>query len=231
MTPSILTLLFGLAGILASVLIVAPLARLLPKAVMQEWEDHMADGLDVRANPVPVADFVLSRSLQSLLLLASACLCLMASAYGGSLIDAAYFSFYFLGLLLLVAINLKHQLLLDMPVYILMWVGLLRGVGTEHLPGYVLGAVAGYLVPRLLNTFVRIKSGKDVMGNGDMKTFAMAGAWFGLASLPLLFAAFFVSGFVFSICVAARGIKGNVPTGFMHLAGSLSCFLWPVLQH
>ena len=60
-----------------------------------------------------------------------------------------------------------------------------------------------------------------------MKALAMAGAWFGLAALPILLGAFLVSAVAYAILanLIRRG-SGVVPTGPAHLAASLVFLLY-----
>ena len=70
-----------------------------------------------------------------------------------------------------------------------------------------------------------------IVNNGDIKTFAMAGAWFGLAALPTLFAVF-----VFSITVHGALVQWKkratrlLPSGPAHMLASLACMLYSQMR-
>jgi leader peptidase (prepilin peptidase)/N-methyltransferase len=54
------------------------------------------------------------------------------------------------------------------------------------LPDAVIGAVAGYLSLWLVFHLFKLITGKEGMGYGDFKLFALFGAWLGWQSLPLI---------------------------------------------
>jgi leader peptidase (prepilin peptidase)/N-methyltransferase len=54
----------------------------------------------------------------------------------------------------------------------------------ERLADHAAGAVAGYLLFRILNIAYRRLRGRDGLGEGDAKLLAAAGAWTGLLALP-----------------------------------------------
>jgi len=91
-------------------------------------------------------------------------------------------------LVALAFIDIDHQLLPDAMVLPFLWVGLLLNLLNvfTSLPDAVLGAVAGYLsLWSVFHTF-KLITGKEGMGYGDFKLFALFGAWLGWQSLPLI---------------------------------------------
>lgn len=86
------------------------------------------------------------------------------------------------GLLALSLIDLEHQLLPDVLVLPLLWLGLIVNSVElfTSLTSAVWGAVGGYLVLWLLRGVSKLFSDTEGMGQGDLKLLAMLGAW-GLA--------------------------------------------------
>ena len=91
------------------------------------------------------------------------------------------------GLLAMSLIDADHQLLPDVLVMPLLWLGLIvNGLGLlTTLPDALLGAVIGYM--SLWSVFWLFKwvTGKDGMGHGDFKLLALLGAWGGWQILPM----------------------------------------------
>ncbi|MGY2293111.1 prepilin peptidase [Pseudomonas sp. SDO528_S397] len=91
------------------------------------------------------------------------------------------------GLLAMSLIDIDHQLLPDVLVLPLLWLGLIlnsAGLYTE-LPDALWGAVVGYLSLWSLFWLFKLVTGKDGMGYGDFKLLAMLGAWGGWQLLPM----------------------------------------------
>jgi leader peptidase (prepilin peptidase)/N-methyltransferase len=91
-------------------------------------------------------------------------------------------------LIALAFIDIDHQLLPDVIVLPFLWIGLLVNLsGTfASLPNAVIGAIAGYLSLWLVFHAFKLLTGKEGMGYGDFKLFALFGAWLGWQSLPLI---------------------------------------------
>lgn len=91
-------------------------------------------------------------------------------------------------LLALSVIDLRTRLLPDDITLPLLWFGLLLntgGVFTDPVSS-VTGAAAGYLSLWLIYHGFRLLTGKEGMGYGDFKLFAVFGAWLGWQQLPLI---------------------------------------------
>lgn len=83
-------------------------------------------------------------------------------------------------------IDIKLQLLPDVLILPLIWLGLmlnLNGWFTD-IESAVYGAVAGYLLLWFIFHFFLLITGKEGMGYGDFKLFALFGAWLGWQFLP-----------------------------------------------
>jgi leader peptidase (prepilin peptidase)/N-methyltransferase len=86
----------------------------------------------------------------------------------------------------LTLIDYDEQLLPDAITLPLVWLGLLLSL--DHLfsgpVGAIAGAAAGYLSLWSLYHLFRLLTGKEGMGYGDFKLFAVFGAWLGWQYLP-----------------------------------------------
>lgn len=94
-------------------------------------------------------------------------------------------------LIALFFIDLETGYLPDAITLPLLWAGLLvnlalagpglaQGQAFVRIDDAILGAVVGYMAPWCLNAAYRYARGHDGFGGGDMKMFAMLGAWMGL---------------------------------------------------
>lgn len=91
------------------------------------------------------------------------------------------------GLLAASLVDADHQILPDVIVLPLLWVGLLVNQFElfSSLSDAVWGAAAGYMSLWLVFQIFRLITGKEGMGFGDFKLLAMLGAWGGWQILPL----------------------------------------------
>ncbi len=225
MTPLNLIVLFTVAGALGSFLVLMPLARLIPLSMTKEWHDAMIDEGHQPAQPLVETDFNFSVGQKLGFSLLGGLIAYMTASIYPSPVDALALCGYLLGVLLLVAINLKHQLLPDQIVLTLLWLGLLRAAGCEHLAAHVLGAAACYAGPFLVLGLVKLVTGKQILGGGDLKALAMAGAWFGITKLPLIFIVFIGTVILMMVIEAILKRKSPLGTGWAHLLTSMVCVL------
>jgi hypothetical protein len=75
-------------------------------------------------------------------------------------------------------------------------------------------------------------TGREIVGYGDMKTFAMTGAWFGIDAMPTVFFTFLI---YFPLTYLPMKYlestkkqylpSGYVPSGIAHLVASLICIM------
>jgi len=91
------------------------------------------------------------------------------------------------GLLAMSLIDADHQLLPDVLVMPLLWLGLIvNGFGLlTTLPEALWGAVIGYMSLWSVFWLFKLVTGKDGMGHGDFKLLALLGAWGGWQILPM----------------------------------------------
>jgi leader peptidase (prepilin peptidase)/N-methyltransferase len=90
----------------------------------------------------------------------------------------------------------------------------LYGVFTD-IHSAVIGAVAGYLSLWLVYHGFRLLTGKEGMGFGDFKLFALFGAWLGWQVLPVVILLASLVGAVVGVAsIAALGRDRNLPIPF-----------------
>ena len=121
-----------------------------------------------------------------LLELVAGLLAVAAVAGTDSLLEAGAWAALGWGLLTLAVIDWQTQLLPDLIVHPLLWLGLLVNITGQFAPLHeaVLGAVAGYLSFWILAHLFRALRKQDGLGGGDLKMFALCGAWIGWTGLP-----------------------------------------------
>jgi leader peptidase (prepilin peptidase) / N-methyltransferase len=135
-------------------------------------------------------------------------------------------------LLILVLIDLEHQLLPDVVTL----PGTLLGIAAAFLPGWpvspleaVASALGGYLAFALLAWIWRRYRGIEALGEGDWKMAAMLGAFLGWERLLLTLVIASAAGSVVGILLIVfgrRGWQSRLPLGsFLGAAGILVLFL------
>jgi hypothetical protein len=131
---------------------------------------------------------------------------------------------YLISLLLLAAINVKSALLPDVVVHPTLWAGLIYHALNGNPANNIYGAALGFLVPYVLYVVVRAAKRVEVIGFGDLKTFALAGAWFGMEAIPYVMGGFLVGliGYAIASRTLARGAHGILPSGPAHLFASIA---------
>ncbi|WP_085584234.1 MULTISPECIES: A24 family peptidase [unclassified Pseudomonas] len=135
------------------------------------------------------------------------------------------------GLLAMSLIDTEHQLLPDVLVLPLLWLGLIAnsfGVFTT-LHDALWGAVAGYLSLWSVFWLFKLLTGKDGIGHGDFKLLAMLGAWGGWQILPLTILLSSLVGAVIGIILLRlrdRNASTPIPFGpYLAIAGWIA-MLW-----
>ncbi|MGE5625195.1 MAG: prepilin peptidase [Bacillota bacterium] len=135
------------------------------------------------------------------------------------------------GLVALAGIDVEKQLLPDRITLPLLWLGLLfnlRHLFTD-LPSAVIGAAAGYLSLWTVYHVFKLATGKEGMGFGDFKLYALLGAWMGWQALPVII--MLAAGVGAATGLALIGLKRHaqgtpIPFGpFLAAAGWVS-LLW-----
>ncbi|SDX51363.1 prepilin peptidase [Pseudomonas salomonii] len=135
------------------------------------------------------------------------------------------------GLLAMSLIDVDHQLLPDVLVLPLLWLGLILNSGglLVTLPDALWGAVIGYISLWAVFWVFKVITGKDGMGYGDFKLLALLGAWGGWQILPMtLLIASLLGVFAGLILMRLRKSQASVPMPFgpcLAIAGWIA-LLW-----
>lgn len=180
-----------LVGLLAGLPVSAVVVRL-PYVVERQWLLDASETLSIARNPDGPAQLGSAWrpdhfSLRvGLTMLAMGLLAGWAGLHYGVGPAALAAMVLVAGLLTLSLIDLDHQLLPDVLVLPLLWLGLIVNSVElfTSLTSAVWGAVGGYLVLWLLRGVSTLFSDTEGMGQGDLKLLAMLGAWGGWQILP-----------------------------------------------
>ena len=144
------------------------------------------------------------------------------------------------GLLAICLIDAEHQIVPDVLVLPLLWMGLLLNSFDTFtsLSQAVWGAALGYASLWSIFWIFKLLTGKDGMGYGDFKLLAMLGAWGGIALLPLTIVLSSLMGAIAGLSLLAlRRAKTSTPIPFApYLAiagwigllwgGQITAFYW-----
>ena len=135
------------------------------------------------------------------------------------------------GLLGICLIDLKHQIVPDVLVLPLMWLGLLLNTFETFtgLTQAVWGSALGYLSLWSIFWLFKLLTGKDGMGYGDFKLLALLGAWGGMAIVPLTIVLSSLLGALVGLALLAmRRAQASTPIPFapyLAIAGWIA-LLW-----
>ena len=135
------------------------------------------------------------------------------------------------GLISLTLIDLDHMLLPDQIVMPLLWLGLLVNINGTFitLSDAVIGAAVGYMSLFSVFWLFKLLTGKEGMGHGDFKLFALFGAWIGWQLLPVLILMASVVGAIVGISLMIfknHQREQAIPFGpYLAVAGWIT-FLW-----
>ncbi len=135
------------------------------------------------------------------------------------------------GLIALAFIDLDTQLLPDNITLPLLWLGLLISlahwfVGPSEA---ILGAALAYLFLWTVYQLFKLATGREGMGYGDFKLFAVFGAWLGWQALPLILILSSVVGAVIGMILLARSGRDRhtpLPFGPYLAAAGWIALLW-----
>ena len=134
-------------------------------------------------------------------------------------------------LISLTMIDFDHMLLPDQITLPLIWLGLLLNINGTFTPltDAVIGAVVGYMSLFSVFWLFKILTGKEGMGFGDFKLFAVFGAWLGWQLLPLLILMASVVGAIVGIALLLfkkHNKEQGIPFGpYLAIAGWIT-LLW-----
>ena len=120
-------------------------------------------------------------------------------------------------LVALTFIDIDKMLLPDNIVLPMLWLGLILNLDSlfVDLNSAITGAAIGYLSLWSLFWLFKLATGKEGMGYGDFKLFALFGAWFGWQALPAIILLSSIAGAIIGITILAiRGQDKNIPIPF-----------------
>lgn len=135
------------------------------------------------------------------------------------------------GLIILSAIDYDSQLLPDIIVLPLLWLGLGLSLFTvfTNSQASIIGAMAGYLLLWLVYYSFKLVTGKEGMGHGDFKLLAMLGAWLGWQYLGLIILLSSLAGTILGMTLIALNKQDRatpMPFGpYLSVAGWIA-LLW-----
>jgi leader peptidase (prepilin peptidase) / N-methyltransferase len=163
--------------------------------------------------------------------LASGIICAVVAWHFGFGWQAAAVMVLSWGLLAMSLIDADHQLLPDVLVLPLLWLGLIVNAFSllTTLPDALWGAVIGYMSLWTVFWLFKLITGKEGMGYGDFKLLALLGAWGGWQILPLtLLISSLMGVFVGLILIRLRKTQASTPMPFgpyLAIAGWIA-LLW-----
>jgi leader peptidase (prepilin peptidase)/N-methyltransferase len=134
-------------------------------------------------------------------------------------------------LIALAVIDLRTTLLPDSITLPLLWLGLVLNLGALYTDtaSSLIGAVAGYMSLWLVYHAFRLLTGKEGMGFGDFKLFALIGAWLGWQLLPLVILLSSLVGAIVGISLIlfqGRDRAQPIPFGPYLAAAGFIALLW-----
>lgn len=154
----------------------------------------------------------------------------VASQYGANLQTLALLIFLW-SLISLSLIDFDTKLLPDDITLPIMWLGLVISffdfslVSTSNA---LIGAIAGYLSLWTVFQLFKLVTGKEGMGYGDFKLFALLGAWLGWEMLPAIIMLASLAGAIIGISLQLFLKKDRsipIPFGpYLSIAGLLALF-------
>lgn len=135
------------------------------------------------------------------------------------------------GLLSMSLIDADHQILPDVLVLPLLWLGLILNSFSlfTSLSDALWGAVIGYMSLWSIFWLFKLITGKEGMGYGDFKLLALIGAWGGWQVLPLTILLSSVLGAVIGIIILRlqrNGYSNPIPFGPYLAAAGWVALIW-----
>ena len=134
-------------------------------------------------------------------------------------------------LIALTMIDIDKMILPDQITLPLVWLGLILGLNDVFvsIDQAVIGAIVGYMSLWSIFWLFKLITGKEGMGYGDFKLFAVFGAWFGWQLLPLLILMASLVGAIIGISMMVfKNHEGSKPIPFgpyLAIAGWITA-LW-----
>lgn len=209
------------------------LTRKVPYLLHKNWQATLKEELSLQQPQLLLESYLLTRTqMFSIGAITTGIISYFLYFHGTEPTSLAYGGF-FLALLLLCSINLKHALFPDVVVITLLWCGLLFHAYFEKASSdYLYGAALGYVGPSLFLHLVKIKTGKQIFGFGDVKMMSMMGAWFGMGALPSLLMYFSIAVIVGAVSALIFRKSFTYSTGLHHAFAAVNVYWgingWPL---
>ena len=214
-------------GILAWQLLVPMIAKI-PSSLEKEWHAEYLEYAESHIEGEVPSEAEVSQRFKAVYCIAAVLISLLLFQLRGIDESSVALVFYAQGCLLLAAINWRTSLMPDKLVLPLLWAGLLFNASHGNAVAHVYGAAVGFAVPWAIFWAFKLGTGREMMGHGDIKTFAMAGAWLGVGAMPTVFISFFACFALMYGLLKFLKLKlhddfpsGYVPSGLVHMAASL----------
>ncbi len=203
---------------------ISKLVETIPLSMMLSWR---RDAEEIVRSEIDRDIFKTSTTFKLIFSLASAAIVAAISFNSQLSIETYGYIVFFMIVMLVVGINFKHQLLPDILLVPMIWLGLLFHAYLDHnLELYLYGSVAAYFIPFSIYWFFKLVTGKEIVGYGDFKMFALLGAWFGLAHV-LSIAVLFIAFTLISVIVGAlKNGQQPIGTGITYLLTSLIVYFY-----
>ncbi|MEQ1888540.1 MAG: prepilin peptidase [Alphaproteobacteria bacterium] len=159
----------------------------------------------------------------------TAVLFMMALAAAGAGVNAILLGLLALGLVIITIIDLEHQIIPDQVSLALAGLGVayrfLPGSGGDAWLSAAMGAVTGFSIAWALRLIFQKLKGREALGFGDVKFFAVAGLWTGLGELADFMLLSGLAGILFAAGWRLRGRDAVFPFGPALAAGLLAVVL------
>lgn len=163
--------------------------------------------------------------------LATALLSITVAFHFGVTVETFWVLILTWSLITLTLIDFDHMILPDQIVLPMMWLGLLINLNDTFTTSHnaLIGAAVGYMSLFSVFWLFKIITGKEGMGHGDFKLFALFGAWFGWQLLPLMILMASLVGAIVGIALMLfknHKREQAIPFGpYLAVAGWV-CLLW-----
>lgn len=131
----------------------------------------------------------------------------------------------------LALIDAEHQVLPDVIVLPMLWLGLIanqQGLFAS-LDDALYGAIAGYMVLWVMLNGFKLLTGREGMGGGDLKMLAMLGAWGGWHLLLLIIIVASITASVYGVtvkCFSRTECNPQLPFGPFLALGGFVAMMW-----
>ncbi|MBC3907798.1 prepilin peptidase [Undibacterium umbellatum] len=212
----------ALLSAVIALLILIPLARIVPQRLITQWQANEDTFLVNESTTAEDRNYSLSLNNKLLLIFAATVSGFLIIHQFGLKVSSIALSAYFLSLLLLAAIDLQHDILPDVIVFPTLICGVLSHIFQDQGYLFIVAAILAYALPYALVRLLYLLTKKELLGGGDLKCFAMAGAWFGIDSLGTFFLIFFATLCmqIFAL-VIFRHASRQMPTALAHLSAAI----------